>query len=113
MFSQSLEGSSRAERARVGNTHYGNKNHGVENRRECLDAGQFDGNDERRVTTFTTTSGVQNAVLRDDEADEEEIDDVEDTDTPDDLLRSFGDFFPGIFGLGSRKTGEFGSTKGK
>lgn len=45
--SKSLDRASRAICARVGDTHDGDQNNGVEDRRQNLDAGELDGNDER------------------------------------------------------------------
>jgi hypothetical protein len=65
------------------------------------------------MTTFASSATVKRAVCGHNEADEEEIDDVEDADTPDDLPRGFGDFSLGVFRLGSSQACEFGSAKSK
>jgi hypothetical protein len=56
---------------------------------------------------------VQWAVGRYNEADEEEIDNVEDADTPDDLLGGLWDFLLGVCGLGSCQSSKFSSAEGK
>ena len=113
MLSQRLESSSRAKRARIGNAHHGDQDHGVEYRGKCFDTGQFDGNHKGRTSTLSSRGTVQWTVCRHNEADEEEIDKVEDANPPDDLPRCSGDFFPRVFGLGSRQSCEFGSAKGE
>ena len=65
------------------------------------------------MSTFGSRAIVKVTVFGDNEADEEEIDDVENANTPDDLPGSFGDFFPRVFGLSSSQTRKFGSAKGK
>jgi len=65
------------------------------------------------MTRFGPATAVKCTVLGYDEADEEEVDDVEDANTPDDLPRGFGDFFPRVFGFGSSQSSQFGSAEGK
>ena len=65
------------------------------------------------MATFASRTCVKHTVGGNNEADEEEIDDVKDANTPDDLPRGFRDFFPGIFGLRSSESSEFGSAKGE
>lgn len=108
-----MEGSCRTKGARVGDAHHGDQDHRVEDGWECFDACEFDGNDERRATTFSAGGVVQRAVGWYDEADEEEIDNVEDADTPDDLLGGLWDFLLGVCGLGSCQASKFGSAEGK
>jgi hypothetical protein len=113
MLCKSLESSGRGKRAGVGNAHHGNQDHGVEDGGESLDTCQFDSNNEWGVTAGTTLASVKRAVGRDNETDEEEVDNVEDANTPDDLLGSLGDFLSWIGGLGSSKSSKFSSAKGK
>jgi hypothetical protein len=110
---QRLEGSRRTKGARVGDAHHGDQDHGVEDGWECFDACEFDSNDERRATTFSAGGVEQRAVGWYDEADEEEIDNVEDANTPDDLLGGLWDFLLGICGLGRSQSSKFGSAEGK
>ena len=112
-MSQRLECSRRAKRARIGNAHYGDQDHGVEDRGKCFDAGQFDGNHKGRMSALCARALVQRTVGWDDEADNEEIDNVEDANPPDDLPRGSGDFFPGVFGLGCSQSSKLGSAKGE
>ena len=65
------------------------------------------------MTTFGSPTTVKRTVFGYNEADEEEIDDIEDANAPDDLPRGSGDFFPRVFGLGSSQSSKFGSAKGK
>ena len=65
------------------------------------------------MTTLPTCAVVKNAVFGYNEADEEEIDDVKDADTPNDLPAGFGDFSPRVHGLGSGQSSEFGSLEGE
>jgi len=65
------------------------------------------------VTRSRPLLSIQRAIRWDIQADQEEIDDVEDEDTPDDLLRSSGDFLSRVDGLGSSKTRELGTHVGE
>jgi hypothetical protein len=65
------------------------------------------------MTTFTSPSGVKRTVFGYNETDDEEIDDVEDANTPDNLPRGFGDFSLRVFGFGSSQSRKFGSAEGK
>lgn len=60
-----------------------------------------------------TLARVQRAVRRDDQADKEQVDNVEDEDTPDDLLGSPGDLLGGVLGFSSSKTDELGTGVGE
>ena len=53
------------------------------------------------MATLGPFATVEHTIFRYYKADEEEIDDVEDANTPDDLPRSFGNLSPRIVGLGS------------
>lgn len=74
---QSLHGTGRAESAGVGDTHDRNQNNSVENRRESLDVGELDGDDERGVTRCASLRFVQITVGWHNQPNEEEVDDVE------------------------------------
>lgn len=106
---KSLNCASRAVSAGVGDTHDGNQNDGVEDRRQNLDTGKFDGNDERRGARRATLSGVKRAVGRHVQSNEEQVDNVEDEDTPDDLLRGPWDLLYGVLRLGGSKTDKLGT----
>ena len=60
-----------------------------------------------------TLARVQRAVRGDDQADKEQVDNVEDEDTPDDLLGGPGDLLGGVLGLSGSKTDELGTGVGK
>jgi hypothetical protein len=65
------------------------------------------------MTTRASLATVKGAVFRYNEADQEEVDDVEDTDTPNDLSRGSGDFSLRVCGLGSGQTSKFSSSEGE
>ena len=65
------------------------------------------------MPTFSSRATVKWTVFGYNETDEEEIDDIEDANAPDDLLRGFGYFFLRILGFGSSQSSKFGSAKGK
>lgn len=111
VLGQSLEGSGGSKGAGVGDTHDRNQDHGVEDGWKDLDTGKLDGNDERRATTGSTLTMVQRAVSGDNEADEEQVHNVEDADTPDDLLGGLGDFLLWVFSLGSSESSKFSSAE--
>jgi hypothetical protein len=110
-LAQSLESSGRRECTRIGDAHDGNQNHSVEDRGKRLDASELDGDNEGRATTGGLIQ--EWGVGGHNEPDEEEVDDVEDANTPNDLLGSFRNFLSWVLGFGGSKSGEFGSTKSK
>jgi hypothetical protein len=65
------------------------------------------------MTTFGSPTTVKRTVFGYNETDEEEIDNVENANTPDDLPRSSGNFFPRILGLSSGQPRKLGSAEGK
>ena len=65
------------------------------------------------MPTFASPTTIKGTVFGNNETHKEEIDDVEDANTPDNLPRGFGNFFPGVFGFGSSQSSKFGSAKGK
>jgi hypothetical protein len=107
--SKSLDCASRAVSAGVGNAHDCDQDNGVEDRRQDLDTSKLDGNDERRGTRSTTLSGVQRAVRRYVQSDEEQVHDVEDEDTEDDLFRGLRDLLDGVLRLCCGETDQFGT----
>jgi hypothetical protein len=62
---------------------------------------------------LASSTGVEWAVLGHDKTNEEEIDDVEDANTPDNLPGGFGDFSLWVLGLSSSQTSKFGSAEGE
>jgi hypothetical protein len=110
---QSLDSTSRSERAGVGNTHDCDQDHSVEDRWQNLDTGKLNGDDERRVSRGRTIAAVQLAVRRHNQSDEEEVDDVEDEDTQGDLFRGPRDLLLGVLGLSGGQTDQLGSSVGE
>jgi len=111
--SERLDSASGAERARVGNTHDCDQDHSVEDRRQDLDTGKLNGDDERRVARGRTIAAVQLAVRRHNQSDKEEVDDVEDEDTQGDLFRGSRDLLLGVLGLGGGQADQLGSSVGE
>lgn len=107
---QSLHRASRAERAGIGDTENGNHDDSIEDRREDLDASELNSDDERRVTRFRAFAVVRITVVWYDQSDEEEVDDVEDSNTPDDLSGSPWDLLLRISSFGSSKSSELSSS---
>jgi hypothetical protein len=108
--SKSLDCASRAVSAGVGNAHDCDQDDGVEDRRQDLDTCKLDGNDERRSTRSATLSGVQRAVRRHVQSNEEQVDNVKDGDTPDDLFRGLRDLLDGVLRLRCGETDQFGTS---
>jgi hypothetical protein len=65
------------------------------------------------MTAFASSGAVERAVCGYNKADEEEIDNVEDANTPDDLPGGFGNFSLWVLGLGSSESSKFGSAEGE
>ena len=65
------------------------------------------------MTTFSPLAAVKRTVCGYNEADKEEVDDVEDADTPDNLSCCFGDLFSWVFCLSGCQASKFGSAKGE
>jgi len=65
------------------------------------------------VARLGTLAGVQRAVRRDDQTNQEQVDNVEDEDTPDDLLGGPGDLLGGVGSFGGSKTDELGTGVGE
>lgn len=113
-LSHCLDSTGRAESARVGDGNDSQSNNGVEDGGENLDTGVLDGKHEWRCLGVRARSTLKSGVVgTDDETDNEEVDNVEEEDSPEGLLSRLGDGLPGIVGLGSGKTDELSTTKGK
>lgn len=113
-LSHSLHGSGRSECARVGDGKNGNGNDGVEDRRQNLDAGILDSQDERRGLGVGATGVEETRVIAaNDNSDDEQVDNVEESDTPEDLLASSRDGASGVGGLGSGKANHLSTTEGE
>lgn len=111
--SESLKGSSRAKGARVSNTHNGDQDNGVKNRRQDLDASKLNCNDKRRPLRRGSRTAVQGTVCRYDESNKKKVDDVEDTDSPCDLIRGLRDLLPWIGCFRSSQSGQLGASVGE
>jgi hypothetical protein len=59
------------------------------------------------MSTRWSISLVQRTIGGHDQPNQEQVDDVEDTNTPDNLSRRSGDLFARIVGLGGGKAGQF------
>lgn len=103
----------RAKGARVGDTHHGNQNDGVEDTREDLDASKLDGNDERRATRLRALILVSWSIGGDDETDEEEVQEVEDGNTPYNLLGGTWDLLLRVLRLGGSQPSKLGTSVGE
>ncbi len=65
------------------------------------------------MPTFASPTTVEWTVFGYNETDEEEIDEVEDANTPTDLPCGFGNFFPRVFGISGSQPCKFGSAIGE
>ena len=108
-----MDCSSGTKGARVGDTHHSNQNDGVEDTGENLDASKLDGNDERRATRLRALILVSWSIGGDDETDEEEVQEVEDGNTPYDLLGSTRDLLLRVLGLGGSQPSKLGASVGE
>lgn len=96
-LSQRLHRASRAESARVGHADDGDGDDGVEDRRQSDDTSIRNGQDERRVSGVGRRRQGETRILRrQDKAQDEEIDDIEEKDSEKDLLSGEGDGFSRI-----------------
>jgi hypothetical protein len=111
MLGKSLEGTGGSKCARVGDAHHRDQDHGVEDGWENLDAGKLNGNDEWRVTTGRPFTVVERAIGWDNESNKEQVNNVEDADTPHNLLGGLGNLLSWVFSLGGGETSQFGTTK--
>lgn len=101
-----------AKCARVGDRDDGQGDDGVEDGGKNFDTSILDSQDERTGLGVGTAGAQQSLVVRsDDESKDKEIDNVEEEDTPEDLLSGARDRLPWVGGLGSSKTNKFGSAK--
>jgi hypothetical protein len=65
------------------------------------------------MAAFGSCTMIKWAICGNDEADEEEVNDVEDADTPNDLSTRFGYLPPRVCCFGGSKSCHLGSKKGK
>lgn len=109
-----LNGTGGTEGAGVGDGDDGEGDDGVEDGREDLDAGILDGEHEGgRLGVCARGTQQTRVVGSDDEAEDEEVDDVEQEDAPKDLLHRTGDGLLGVGRLGGGETDQFGTAKGE
>lgn len=107
-----LHSTSGAECARVGDRDDGEGDDGVEDGGKHFNASILDSQDERTGLGVGTTRAQQSLVVRsDDESKNEQIDDVEEEDSPKHLLGGAGNSLPRVFGLGSSKTDKLSTTE--
>lgn len=113
-LSHSLNGSGRAESARVGDTEDGDGDDSVHDAGEDLDTGILDSKNEGRGLGVGTAGSHETRVVGgEDETDDEQVQDVEDGNSPEDLLASHGDRLAGVGRLGSGQTNHLSTTEGE
>ena len=109
-----LERAGGAEGARVGDRQDGYGDDGVEDRREALDAGHLDGDDERRRLGVAAGRAEEEVgVGGDDQADDEGVDDVEEEDAPEDLFRGPRKGLHRVRSFGGRKASQLRTAEGE
>lgn len=111
-LSHGLHRTGRAEGARVGDRDDREGDDGVEDGGKDLDTRILNSQDERTGLGIGTAGSQQSVVVRsDDEPKNEKIDDVEEEDSPKDLLGGTGNRLPRVGGLGSSKTDQLSAAK--
>jgi len=114
LCAQSLHGASRGEGAGISDGDDGDGDNGVEYGWEGFDMCEAEGEDEGRVLGLSAGSlGELVIVGGNDETKERERDDVEEADTPENLLGRFGDRLSRIFCFCCCETDEFGASEGE
>lgn len=109
-----LHGAGRSKGAGVCDTENGDGDDSVEDGGEDLDAGVLDGKHEGRGLGVGTAGAQQAGVVRgEDEAEDEEVDDVEEGNSEEDLLASLGDGLAGVGGLGGGEANHLSTTEGE
>lgn len=113
LLGQSCKGSRGAKNGRVTDANNGDEDDGVHDTREDSGAGLFDGNDERAGAGVGDAGATHETAVvgGNQQTDEHEGDDVEDGDTPKDLLDRGGKRLAGVGSLGSSKTDQLGTGK--
>jgi hypothetical protein len=108
---KSLHRACRAESASVGDAHDCDKNNGIEDRWEDLDASELDSDDEGGVKRTGASTAIQCLVVDGhNQANQSKVHNVEEKDTVDDLLRGLGDLLPWVFRLSCRQAGKLGAS---
>ena len=109
-----LDRARRAVGARVRDGDDGDGDDGVDDGGEDFNAGQDAGAHEWRVLGVGAAGSRELFVVGgDDEAEEEEGEDVEQSDTPEDLLGGLWKRLSGVVGLGSCETNQLGTGEGE
>lgn len=115
MLGQGSEGTRTAVDAGHTEGKDGDKNDDVHERVETLQVGVLADQHEGRSVDVDEGVSAQKVlvVVRDQETDEEETEDVEEGDTPEHLLDGTGEGLDGVLGLGSRQTDELRAGEGE
>lgn len=109
-----LHAAGRAVGARVGDAKNGDGDDGVEDGGQDLDLGVLDGEDEGGGLGVGTAGTHQALIVgADDQAKNEQVDDVKDGNSPEDLLAGSGNGLAGVDRLSSSETDELSATKGE
>jgi hypothetical protein len=112
LLAKSLKGSGGSVCAGVGDRDDGEGDDGVEDGREGLDVGEVEGQDEWRVLGVCAGSSREGLVIGwDNGTEDEEGDDVEEGDTPEDLLGSLWDGLSWVIRLGGGETDQLSSSE--
>jgi hypothetical protein len=110
----SLHGTGGTKGTRVGDGQDGDGDDGVEDGGQNLDACILNGEDERRGLCVGARSTEETLIIRTENgSNDEEVDDVEESNTPKDLLGSSGDRLSGVSSLSGGEANHFSTTKGK
>ncbi|KAH3659994.1 hypothetical protein OGAPHI_007199 [Ogataea philodendri] len=114
LLSKRSNGSRTSVDGRVTDRQHGNHDDNVHDRRKDLDTSVSDSNDERRGSSVDGT-GTQKSwvVVRNEQTNHGKRDDVEEGDSPEDLLDSRRKRLSWVSGLGSSQTTELGTGKGE
>lgn len=113
-LSHSLDGSGRTESAGVGNGENSNSDDSVHDAWKDLDTGILDSKNEGRGLGVGTAGAHQARVVGgEDETDDEQVENVEDSNSPEDLLASHGDRLAGVGRLSSSQTDHLSTTEGE
>lgn len=114
MLGESDKSSATTVHTRHTNRQDGNQDDDVHERVVTLETGVGDGDDKGRGARIVAASVQQSLVGRvDQETDQEETNDVEEGDSPKDLLDGAGEGLGGVLGFSGSETNKFGTTEGE
>lgn len=114
LLAESLNGTGRSVRAGVGDGDDGEGDDGVKDGWENFDTGILEGQDEWRVLGIGTGGVGKVGIIRwDNETEDSKGDNVEEGDTPEDLLGSLWNGLSWVGGLSGGKTDQLGSSEGE